>query len=48
MASRVEVAFEQGWDCWQRTLGEVAVYLWILQVATEFRHVVWIAEMLSR
>jgi undecaprenyl-diphosphatase len=46
VVSRLEVVFEHGWG-WRRTLGEAAVYLWILQVATEFRHVVWIADLLG-
>jgi len=42
-----ETAFEYAWGHWQRTLAEVAVFLWILQVATEFRHVVWITDVLA-
>ena len=42
-----KTAFEYQWGHWQRTLAECAVFLWILQVATEFRHVVWIADVLA-
>lgn len=42
-----KTAFEYPWGHWQRTLAEGAVFLWILQVATEFRHVGWIAEVLA-
>lgn len=42
-----QTAFEYQWGHWQRTLAECAVFLWILQVATEFRHVVWITDVLA-
>jgi membrane-associated phospholipid phosphatase len=42
-----ETAFEYHLGYWQRTLAECAVFLWILQVATEFRHVVWITDVLA-
>jgi len=42
-----EAAFEYRWDHWQRTLAEGALFLWMLQVATEFRHVVWIVHVIA-
>jgi hypothetical protein len=42
--SRCETAFECHLGYWQQTLTAGAIFLWILQVATELRHVVWITE----
>ncbi len=39
-----EAAFKYGWDRWQRTLAEFVVFLWILEVATNFRHAVWVVN----
>ena len=39
-----DIAFQQGWDNWRRTVAEGAVFLWILQVAVEFHHVVWMTN----
>jgi membrane-associated phospholipid phosphatase len=43
-----QTAFEYQWGHWQRTLAECAVFLWLLQVATEFRHAVWITNVLAQ
>ena len=45
--SLCKTAFEYQWGHWQRTLAECVVFLWILQGATEFRHVVWITDVLA-
>jgi len=42
-----KTAFEFHWSHWQRTLAEAVVFLWLLQVATEFRHVAWITDVLA-
>lgn len=42
-----ETAFEFQWGHWKRTVAEGAVFLWILEVATEFQHVVWITGVLA-
>jgi undecaprenyl-diphosphatase len=47
VVSSCEWVFGYPWDCWQRTLAECAVFLWILQVAMGFRHVVWIRDALA-
>jgi undecaprenyl-diphosphatase len=44
---RCENIFELGWRDWRRRLAEVLVFLWILQVALEFDHVVWITSALA-
>lgn len=42
-----EAAFEFQWGHWQRTMAEGAVFLWILQVATEFQLAGWIPGVLA-
>lgn len=40
LAARLERVFES--ESWVRVLGDVSVFVWILQVAVDFRGVVWI------
>ena len=42
LASRLERVFEK--ENWPRILGDIFVFLWILQVAVDFREVVWIKD----
>jgi undecaprenyl-diphosphatase len=38
--------FRQRLTQWQRSLAEAIIFLWLLQIANEFRHVSWIAHAL--
>ena len=42
LASRLERLFEK--ENWLRILGDIFVFLWILQVAVDFREAVWIRD----
>lgn len=42
-----EAFFEHRWDDWRRTLAESAVFVWILQVATEFSLARWITNAVN-
>jgi membrane-associated phospholipid phosphatase len=42
-----DALFERGWDDWRRPLAECVVFLWILQVATEFSLAGWIANAVA-
>jgi undecaprenyl-diphosphatase len=44
---RCELAFARGWSDWRRMLAEGLAFLWILQVATAFSLVRWIAGSLE-
>jgi membrane-associated phospholipid phosphatase len=47
VVSRCETAFEYHWSQWQRFLAEGLFFLWILQVANGFSHVVLIAPVIT-
>ena len=42
-----ENAFKYPWDSWRRIVAEGVLFLWILQVATGFSHVAWMASKMS-
>jgi membrane-associated phospholipid phosphatase len=44
VASVSKAVFQFDWDRWQRLLAEALIFFWLLAVATECRHVVWVAS----
>lgn len=47
LLARVETVFDGQEGSWARTLAEWAVFLWMLEVASEFSHVIRVKEILA-